>query len=429
MKPTTTPLPKRYSSIAVPSLVHVLLALALLAAPASAKKSKKEKEEVTRAVLAAQVLGTEEQPLAKASVRLEAPDGTVLLDGRTDKEGRFEIEIESPAGPYLLSLAHEGYAPFSTDLDLEPQQRYDYTFKLFDAESAKSQEAVNAFNEAAERYKAGDNDAARAGFERARELDPSLAPPYLALADLYLGAQALDDAVAAIERYLELEPDDMRGKRLAYQIFATRGDGERARAQLEALRGTEHARPLAQRIYNEGVAALRDGDQAQAIERFELSIWMDETLTEPLVGLVSLRYNAGEYEAVRALLEKLEALDPGNEKALRLRYLLHDALAETEAAMAAFEAYQAVAPNDAAELLYERAELDFKAGDAAAAKRALLRIVELAPELARAHYTLGLVYASNGDGAQARTHLERFLELAPDDPEAAAAREMLPHLK
>lgn len=408
-----------------------LLAVAvLLAAPAGAKSKKsKEKEEKTRALLAAVVLGTDEQPLVKATVRLEAPDGAVLLDGRTDKEGRFEIEIESPAGPYLLSLAHEGYAPFTTDLDLQPQQRYDYTFKLFDAESAKAQDAVKAFNEAAEAYKAGDSDAARAGFERARDLDPTLAPPYLALADLYLGAEELDAAAATIDRYLELAPDDLRGKRLAYQIFARRGDHERARSQLEALRGSEHARPLAQRLYNEGVAALHAEDQATAIERFEVSRWMDETLTEPLVALVSLRYNAGEYEAVRALLERLEALDPDNEEALRLRYLLHDALAETDAAMAAFEAYQAVAPSAAATLLYERADLDFRSGNPGAAKRALLRIVDVAPEHARAHYTLGLVYASEGNGAKARQHLQRFLELAPEDPEAGAAREMLPHLK
>jgi len=92
--------------------------------------------------------------------------------------------------------------------------------------------------------------------------------------------------------------------------------------------------------------------------------------------------------------------------------------------MKAFEAYHEVAPDAAVDLLYRRADLDFRGNRPEAAKAALLEILELDPEFARAHYTLGLIYA-NTDTAKAREHLQRFLDLSPKDPEAGSAKEML----
>ncbi len=75
-------------------------------------------------------------------------------------------------------------------------------------------------------------------------------------------------------------------------------------------------------------------------------------------------------------------------------------------------------------LLYQRADLDFRRGATHLARAALLKALELEPDLAQAHYTLGLIYSST-DQAKAKHHFQKFIEMAPDDPEAAWAKEML----
>lgn len=410
--------------------IAVVAVIAMLAAPTWAAKGKKKKGAAKDvAILAGEVRGTDETPLPGAGVQLSDSAGEVIFEGRADGEALFEVSVPSPSGSYRLRLTHEGYAPFETDLELTVGEQANLVIKLLDQTTAGAQQARAAFNEGASLYEQGDTASAKARFEEARSLDPSLPQPNLALTDIYLGEGALDAAREAIDRYLEAMPDDLRGVRLGYQVYRQGGDKERSRAMLALLRGTEYALPLAQTVYNEGVAAMRDGDTATAIEQFEVSASMEAGLAEPLVGLATIHYNATQYEDVRRALERLEAVDAANPTGLRLRYLLHDALAETDAAAAAFEAYRAVAPREAAGLLYERAELDFKGGDAAGAKDALLRILVADPDHARAHYTVGLAFASLGDNAKAREHLQRFIELAPEDPETASAREMLPHLQ
>ncbi|RMH23597.1 MAG: tetratricopeptide repeat protein [Acidobacteria bacterium] len=403
-----------------------LFAAALLVAvPALAKKKKKTEH----AELVGVVQGLDEQPLAGAEVRLTGPDGEVVYAGRTDEEGSFEVWVDNAAGEYQLHLAKDGYAPFDTPLELTAGEGYNFTFKLLDDASARKNEAIRAFNEGNELYRKGDVAAAKERFLAARDADPGLAPPYLALADVYAGEEDWQQAKEMLERYRDLAGEDDRVLRLAFQIYNALGDKENERRVLERLRGTEHARPLAARIYNQGVALLQQGDHGAAAERFRAAADLDPTLAEPLVGLASIQYNAGDYGALAPTLDKLLQLAPDNVNGLRLKFLLYDALGETDKAWEAFEAYQAAEPDQAADLLYQRADMDFRAGQTAAAQRALLRILDLVPDHPRAHYTLGLVYASTGDNAKAREHLSRFLELAPNDPEAPTAREMLPHLR
>ena len=78
----------------------------------------------------------------------------------------------------------------------------------------------------------------------------------------------------------------------------------------------------------------------------------------------------------------------------------------------------------AADLLYQRADLDFRDNQPELARAALLKVLELDPDMARAHYTLGKVYAST-DTAKAKEHLQKFIELAPEDPEVETAKAMI----
>ena len=58
----------------------------------------------------------------------------------------------------------------------------------------------------------------------------------------------------------------------------------------------------------------------------------------------------------------------------------------------------------------------------------LEKALAIDPTQARAHYLLGICYSMD-DKAKAREHLNKFIEMAPNDPDAAAAKEMLQDVK
>jgi tetratricopeptide (TPR) repeat protein len=63
----------------------------------------------------------------------------------------------------------------------------------------------------------------------------------------------------------------------------------------------------------------------------------------------------------------------------------------------------------------------WQAGDTTAALDELEAALRLQPDLAEAHYRIGLVLSARKQPAAATTHLRRALELKPDWPEALAA--------
>ena len=130
------------------------------------------------------------------------------------------------------------------------------------------------------------------------------------------------------------------------------------------------------------------------------------------------------FDEALASVEKLIAAKPDHASGQRLRFLIQEGRGDRQGSDAAMASYMTVDPKGAADLLYKRADLDFRAGENALAQAALLKVLELDPEMARAHYTLGKIYAST-DTHKAKEHLRKFIEMAPDDPEVASAKEMI----
>jgi tetratricopeptide (TPR) repeat protein len=69
------------------------------------------------------------------------------------------------------------------------------------------------------------------------------------------------------------------------------------------------------------------------------------------------------------------------------------------------------------------------AGDPDAAQMAYEKVIGLDPGRAMAYYQLGLIAAGRGDNPTALAHFEKFLEIAPNDPQAAAAKDVIEALK
>lgn len=363
-------------------------------------------------------------PLAGATVTVTAPDGTVVGRTETDAGGAFDIPVPSPEGDYRLHIAAAGHADFETELPVAPGERQSLAVTLLSREIAQRNEAVGEYNAGVEALGGDDPETASVHFAAAVAADPGLELAYLGWAESLHRAGRHAEAKTAVETYRGLAPTDTRGLRLAYDIYQALGD-EVALAELRPLlTATEAAPAVAADLYNQGVAAHHAGDSATAMERFRAATEADPGLLAAWEALATVHYDREEYADARAAVERLLAVDPDSLRGLRVRFLILDAEGDPGAG-AALEALAAVDAAAAAQLLYQRADLDFRAGDSAAARAALTRVLELAPEMPRAHYTLGLVHASGGDLEAARRHLQRFLELAPDDPEAESAREIL----
>ena len=395
--------------------------LVFLVAPADLHAKKKKKPE--HAVLAGTVISQAGDLLAGVEVMVSLEAASFNAEALTDKQGQFSIDVPA-GGEVQLKLSKEGFTPFERGVFLTLGEKHEAQIELLDAAAGRRNEAIRAYNAGAEAYEAKDMAAAKQHFLAATVADPSLAQPYLVLADIYLVEKAPAEAAVAAEKFLELSPGDQKGQMLAYEAYQKLGDQAKLDQLRETLGKTDAAPKLAIQVYNEGALADQRGDLDTAIEKFRVALELDSDLKEAHAGLATVYYRAGRYDEALAPVEALLAAQADHAQGHRLRYLIQEGRGDRAASDAAMTAYLAVDPKGASGLLYQRADLDFRAGEIDLARASLLKVLELDPENARAHYTLGKVYAST-DTDKAKRHLQKFLELAPDDPEVATAREML----
>ncbi len=424
MQATTNHLTRRPVGRAgwVVSLMLVTLWGFLGATPTLGKKGKKK---TAVGELNGRVLDTEDKALADVSVRMTSADGTSFSETATsDRKGMFTFRLTDPQGEYTVALAKEGFAPFEAEIPLGPGDTQNIDFRLITEAMGNRQRAVEAYNEGVQAFQGLDKAKAKTLFIEASTLDPSLAQAFFGLTDIYLEEEDFAAAASAAERYMALQPDDAKGKRLAYQAYLGLGDEDKQRVLRSALEDTDFADNLAVQTFNRGAIASQNGDLDEAVRQFRAALELDGELVAAYNGLASVYYNQEKYEQALAAVAELLQRDPDNLQGRRIRYLIHDVRNDQEQLAAAFDAYAEVDPANAAAVLHQRAELDFRSGDSDAALRNLEKVVALAPDMARAYYTLGLVYFSI-DPTKAKQYLQKFIDMAPDDPEVPLARQML----
>lgn len=394
-----------------------------LATPADAKKGKKKKGDL--GVIEGRVLDTQDQILTAVAVRVTSADGTTFEESMSsDKKGMFTVEVPNPSGEYTVHLEKEGFAPFDAVIPLEIGDQQNIDFRLITEEMGNRQRSVEAYNAGVQAFNAMDKEKAKALFSEAVELDPNLAQALFGLTDIYLEEKDYAAAASAAERYMALQPEDAKGKRLAFQAYLGLGDEDKQRVLRAALKDTDFADNLAVQIFNRGAMASQKGELDEAVRQFRGALDLDPELTAAYSGLASVYYNQQAYDDALQAIDNLLQRDPDNLSGRRIRYLIHDVRNDQEHLDAAFDAYAEIDPAGAADVLYQRADMDFQHGEPEVARRNLEKVIALAPEMPRAYYTLGLVYFSI-DAAKAKQYLQKFIDMAPDDPEVAMAREML----
>jgi tetratricopeptide (TPR) repeat protein len=311
-----------------------------------------------------------------------------------------------------------------SEASLQRMRRRELYLEGLIAGGADRQKLGTAYGELGKIYQAhGLPDAAAPCYENASRLQPrTFAWPYLA-ARAYWQRERADEALAAAQRALALEPDD-----LAALVFV--GDLHRARGGLEeARKAYAHALEInprnASALFGLGEIASLSGDFRLAVRMFEGALQVQPNANRVHYPL-SLAYGRlGDSEKARRHLAlrgnvDVAMVDPIFDAVLRLNPYTYarrgqDALqaGRLGEALELLRAASQALPADPEVRLHLGAALA-RTGDLEAALEEYREAVRLQPRNPAGHYNLGTTLLSLGREEEALGPLTRAVELHPD---------------
>jgi tetratricopeptide (TPR) repeat protein len=387
------------------------------------------------------VVDEEGHPVRDATVTITSPDLPQFREiTSTKKNGTFSMVFSKAYLRYVYRIEKEGFQTTEQEVKTNLGGTTRHTFELAegvgaapvtasgDEPASKSNKAIFSFNAGVEAYDAKDYETAKAKFLEALEADSQLYQAHSALADVFLATGEYQAAVESAEQAISQQSGFLPAHRIRYEAYRELGMEEKAaeaQADIAAL-GQNSAE--AKRIFNEGVEFNKVDDKENALAKFQEAAAMDPSLAPAFNAIAILATNLERWEEAAEASEKLLALQPGDEKALRIRYDAYVNLGEEEKIGDALVDLAQVDAEFAANNLYNLAVGRFNAGNYAGAIELFEEALAINPEHGKAHYYLGLSAINTGDNAKAKEHLARFLEIAPDDSEAPAAQEMIKYL-
>jgi Tfp pilus assembly protein PilF len=393
-----------------------------------------------RGKLIGKVLDPDGKGLPGVVVTVTSPDVPNFKDVETtDKRGMFTVEFRTIGLTYHYRFDKAGFQSMelNQEWNLVGSQYYEWTMRPGQSAAAvaggpppasTSEPAIEAYNAGVLASRAKDYSTAEAKFKEAIGHDPNLRQAWESLSVIEEQLGQDKEAVEAAEKAIALGSADEAVLMARWQAYRDLKDDAKAAEALKDLQKSGAQKEEAKRFHNEGVALLKAGDDAGAIDKFKAALKLDPELEEAQLGLATAALKIHRNSEAATAAEAILKADPKNEAAIRIRYNACLALGDKARLVDALVGLAAFDPSRARDGLLRLALDAYDANNMAAARERFGKVLEIDPNYALAHYYLALVNVSLGATAEAKTHLERFLQLAPDDKEAASAREMLKYL-
>lgn len=179
-------------------------------------------------------------------------------------------------------------------------------------------------------------------------------------------------------------------------------------------------------------AALTANDLALATTKLNEAIGKIPDCDECHVQLGEVYSRQKQYEQAEAAYKAAVALNPESAEAYDGLAALYNSTNRldlaADAAARAMELHGAGGGGDATSA-YNTGAIMMNSGKVTEARAQFQRAIQLDPNMAEAHFQLGMTYINEGNVGEAIKSLEQYLSLAPDGPNAQMAKDMLPELK
>lgn len=391
------------------------------------------------ATFTGQITNAEGDPIPGVEVEISTLKGPPLVHrGMSNEQGDFRVPLPVQTYDFRYRLSKEGYHVEEGAIEAgrlrtgESTLKQNFVLRLDDGsdgelvqlaevdENELRGSARAAYNKAAEAFNAEDLDAAEKSFRKALKEDPRLLAAHVALAEIHLRRGELEAAIAETKAALEARPNDRNALIILYDALLLLERREEAEATLERMVRLGELPQLAVRVFNLGVEAMRAGDLAVAVERFEQAVRLDDALLPAREALTNLYLRQERFEDAALQARAILAEDPLNPTGERALEAAERAAEEPAAGEEATEPSSEEASTEV-----DRAAALLEEGEPEAARELLEAILDREPKNALAHYHLARYHIGAGDSASARRLLERFLKLAPKAHEAERARQLL----
>jgi tetratricopeptide (TPR) repeat protein len=247
--------------------------------------------------LQGEVLSPDGKPIegARITLRKGAPPADPAASGppplTTDKRGKWAI-LGLTGGPWAVLIEKDGFVrsegqvqvneyapaqPLRLTLNPVPQQVQQQA-----AADTTSQEALAALEAGNAKLQAGQYAEARAEYEKAMaKLEPANHPAVLrGIARTYYEEKQLDKAIGALQKALEIKPDDAESRKLMANLYVDKGiEAYNATRLPEAAQqfglAIENDAGLADAYYYRGLALMAQSKNAEAKADFQKMLELD----------------------------------------------------------------------------------------------------------------------------------------------------------
>jgi tetratricopeptide (TPR) repeat protein len=389
--------------------------------------------------ISGQVVDPGGQPVGGVTITVTTPDSDKFeMVKTTNKKGSVVLNLTRLEWEYEIRLEKEGYQTKAEPLRFAIGGTVTAQWVLAPERAAAvgdsgaesgggggGGKAVRTYNEGVEAQRLGDFDLAAESYRKAAKLDPELAAAHTSLAALSLQREDYSTAAAEAEAALAIDPADVRAMQIRFDVYRNLGDKAKASEAAAALREVGDLDRAAARIFNEGIDAYSAGDVAMAQSKFQQVIQLSPDMVAPYVALAQISLSQGSAAEALAMAQSALEREPDDPRALKVAFDGARMIGDTDAAARALDRLVELEPEWVTTTLFDHAAKLFNENRVADAALELEYVVKADPEMARAHYLLGMALFNTGRADEGRVYLQKFLELAPDDPDAEIARGLL----
>jgi tetratricopeptide (TPR) repeat protein len=273
------------------------------------------------------------KPVPGVKVTVLLPDvASFKVEEVSDSKGGYAVTLIDATKTYTYRLAKEGYQTQEIAFKVPINSNEKHDFQIYSLAAAQmgaapgrelsaKDKAVLTFNEGAEAAQQGDSATARAKFEEAAKIDPTLAPVWTGLATLAYADKQYPAAIEHAEKARALDPKDAKALRILVEGYQQVGDAAKAKEFSTLLAGVDPKAGAAD-LYNQGIREYNAGNMAGAQTLFEQSLAGDPSFAKTHYMLGMCYVSTGENAKAKQHLETFIGMAPSDPDAATAKEML-----------------------------------------------------------------------------------------------------------